>query len=117
MTSGLNEFHEKRFIGLLTALVKLLRQHNIEKWATWFEGDLTDYLDGQGPPRQINRQQAVMQHVLMAFGGMSDFTRLQLTDETGQPLPDENEQLQRMSQHLWAATRSMQGYLTSIDTE
>lgn len=109
--SGLDELHERRFLGALKALVELLRQHNVEKWAVWFEGDLNDYLAGQGPPRQIARQKAVTEHVLMAFGGMSAFTQLQLQDEDGQPIPEANERLQMLSGHLWAATRGVQGSL------
>jgi len=109
--SGLDELHERRFIGALKALVELLRQHNVEKWAAWFEGDLNDYLAGQGPPRQIARQRAVTEHVLMAFGGMSAFTQLQLQDETGEPIPEANERMQMLVEHLWAATRGVQGSL------
>lgn len=111
--SGLDEFHERRFLGALKALVELLRQHNAEKWANWFEGDLTDYLDAQDPPRQVARQKAVLEHVLMAFGGMSTFTQLQLTDEAGKPLTEENERLQFLSEQLWAASRGVQGTLLS----
>ncbi len=111
----LADFHEKRFMGALKALAALLRQHNIEKWATWFEEDLADYLAAGGPPRQVARQMAVVEHVLMAFGGMSTFTRLQLTDETGAALPESNERLQFLSTQLWAAARSMQGVLAAVD--
>ena len=113
--TGLDEFHERRFLGALKALVELLRQHNVEKWANWFEGDLTDYLAGQGPPRQIIRQKAVLEHVLMAFGGMSTFTNLQLTDEVGEPLPEANERLQFLSEQLWAASRGVQASLLSAN--
>ena len=115
--SGLDDFHERRFIGALKALVQLLRQHNVEKWANWFEGDLTDYLAAQGPPRQIARQKAVTEHILMAFGGMSTFTQLHLADEAGDPLPEVNERLRFLSEQLWAATRSVQGSLTSAEAD
>ena len=113
--SGLDEFHEKRFVGALKALSALLGAHNIEKWANWFEEDLADYLAAQGPPRQVARQMAVVEHVLLAFGGMSTFTRLQLADETGAALPEANERLQFLSTQLWAAARSMQGVLAAAD--
>ena len=109
--SGLDELHERRFIGALKALVELLRRHNIEKWANWFEEDLNDYLAAQGPPRQIARQKAVTEHVLVAFGGMSAFTQLQLCDDAGEPLPEANERMRTLSEHLWAATRGVQGSL------
>lgn len=112
----LDDFHERRFIGVLKALVELLRQHKVEKWADWFEGDLTDYLQAQGPPRQIARQKAVVEHILMAFGGMSTFSQLQLMAETGDPLPEANKRLQFLSEQLWAATRSMQGSLVAAES-
>lgn len=111
----LADFHKKRLIGALKALATLLHQHHIEKWANWFEEDLADYLAAQGPPRQVARQMAVVEHVLLAFGGMSAFTRLQLTDETGAALPEANERLQFLSTQLWAAARSMQGVLAAAD--
>lgn len=113
----LDEFHQRRFINALTVLVDLLRQHNVEKWAGRFAGDLADYLAAQGPPRQIARQQAVVQHVLTAFGGMSAFVRLQLADETGQPSAEGNKRLQFLSEQLWAATRSVQGSLAAAESE
>jgi hypothetical protein len=113
--TGLDEFHEKRFVGVLKALVEHLGRHDIEKWANWFESDLTDYLEAQGPPRQVARQKAVMEHVLLAFGGMSTFSQLHLTDKSGEPLAEANERLQFLSSQLWAATRSMQGVLLSLD--
>lgn len=113
--AGLDEFHEKRFVGTLKALAALLQAHNVKKWANWFEEDLADYLAAQGPPRQVARQMAVVEHVLMAFGGMSTFTRLQLTDETGAALPESNERLQFLSTQLWAAARSLQGVLAAAD--
>lgn len=115
--AGLDEFHERRFLGALKALVELLRQHNVEKWTKWFEEDLTDYLEAQGPPRQIARRKAVVEHVLMAFGGMSTFTQLQLTDEAGAPLPEANERLQFLAEQLWAASRGVQGSLAATENE
>ncbi len=116
MTS-MDDFHERRFTGVLKALAELLQQHNVEKWPAWFEGDLVDYLDAQGPPRQIARQKAVVEHALMAFGGMSTFPQLKLLDEAGQPLEEANERLVFLSTQLWAAARSMQGVLISAEAE
>lgn len=115
--STLDDFHQQRFISVLQAIVALLRQHNVSKWANWFESDLTDYLAAQGPPRQVARQRAVLEHVLMAFGGMSTFTRTELTGESGAPLPEANERLQFLATQLWAAARSMQGVLASVDKD
>lgn len=112
----LSDFHQKRFVSILKAMVEHLRQHNVEKWAAWFEEDLQDYLAAQGPPRQVARQKAVTEHILMAFGGMSDFTQSELTDASGNPLPEANARLQFLSTQLWAATRSVQGVLASIET-
>lgn len=109
--SELDAFHEKRFVGVLEALVEFLRHHGVEKWAAWFAADLADYRAGQGPPRQVVRQRAVVEHVLLAFGGMSDFRRLQITDAAGEPLPEANERLEFLATQLWAAARSMQGVL------
>ena len=115
--TGLDEFHERRFLGVLKAMVELLLQHDVEKWANWFEGDLTDYLEAQGPPRQIARQKAVLEHVLMAFGGMSTFTQLQLTDDAGEPLSEANKRLQFLGEQLWAASRAVQGSLAAAENE
>jgi len=113
--TGLNDFHERRFLGALKALVDLLRQHQVEKWADWFAGDLSDYLAAQGPPRQVARQQAVVEHILLVFGGMSSFNRVQLLDQTGHPSPEANQRLQFLVEQLWAATRGVQGMLQSTD--
>ncbi|MFQ5614083.1 MAG: hypothetical protein ACE5H9_18330 [Anaerolineae bacterium] len=108
--SGLEDFQERRFVGALRALVELLRHHDVEKWAAWFEGDLADYLAAQGPPRQIARQRAVVEHVLVAFGGMSTFRRLDL------PQPEANKRLEFLKTQLWASARSLQGFLASEGT-
>lgn len=112
--SELEDFHERRLIGTLKALVELLRQHRVEKWANWFEGDLADYMAAQGAG-QIARQRAVVEHVLTALGGMSTFGQLRLTDEAGEPLAEANQRLQSLSIHLWAAARSVQGMLVSAE--
>ena len=104
---------EQRFLVALRRLAALLRQHQIEHWAAWFEGDLADYLAAQGPPRQFARQRAVVEHILMAFGGMSDFRQLRLIDAAGQPLAEANERLLALSSQLWATARSVQGFLVS----
>jgi len=102
---------ENRFLAALKALAAHLRRHQIEEWASWFEEDLADYLTAQEPPRQIARQQAVVEHVLIAFGGMSTFKQLLLTNAEGQPLAEANERLQTLAAQLWATARSVQGYL------
>ena len=111
--SELGDMWEQRFLAALRRLTALLRQHQIERWAAWFADDLADYLAAQGPPRQLARQRAVVEHVLMAFGGMSDFRQLLLTDATGQPLADANERVQTLSAQLWATARSVQDFLVS----
>jgi hypothetical protein len=102
---------EQRFLAALKALAAHLRRYGSEEWASWFEEDLADYLAAEGPPRHIARQQAVVEHVLMAFGGMSNFKQLMLTNIDGQPLVEANERLQTLSAQLWATARSVQGYL------
>jgi Domain of unknown function (DUF6966) len=115
--SDLGALWEKRFLAALKGLAVLLRQHNVEQWANWFEEDLSDYLAAHGPPRQIARQQAVVEHVLTAFGGMSAFKQLVLTDAAGQPLAETNERLLALSTQLWATARSVQGFLVSAQEE
>ncbi len=115
--STLDDFHEKRFTGVLKALTHHLREHNAEQWADRFESDLADYLDGQGPPRQISRQKAVVEHVLTTFGGMSSFRQVEITNEAGELIEEANERLQFLSTQLWAAGRSMQGVLISAESE
>ena len=108
---------EQRFIAALKALAAHLRRYQIEEWAGWFEEDLADYIGAQGPPRQIARQQAVVEHVLTAFGGMSTFKQLILTHTDGQPLAEANERLQTLATQLWATARSVQGYLVVADAD
>jgi hypothetical protein len=113
--AGLDDFQERRFMGALQALVALLRAHSEEKWANWFEEDLADYRAAQGLAAQgrVARQRAVVEHVLMTFGGMSTFTQLTLTGEAGESRPEANERLQFLSTQLWAAARGLQGILAS----
>ncbi|MDH5506060.1 MAG: hypothetical protein OEZ02_02435 [Anaerolineae bacterium] len=108
---GLGELNERRFLATLHALAALLHTHKIETWAARFDGDLKDYVDAQGPPRQAGRQLAVIEHVLTAFGGLSDFKQLVLTDEVGEPLPDANQRLADLSANLWASARSTQAFV------
>ena len=102
-------------MGALQALVALLRAHSEEKWANWFDEDLADYRAAQGLAAQgrVARQRAVVEHVLMTFGGMSTFTQLTLTGEAGESRPEANERLQFLSTQLWAAARGLQGILAS----
>lgn len=115
--SDFGAFWEQRFVATLKRLVALLREHQVEPWTDWFAGDLADYLDAQGPPRQLIRQRAVVEHVLMAFGGMSTFKQLVLTDAANQPLVEANERLLELASQLWAVTRSVQGFLVSATDE
>jgi hypothetical protein len=120
MSQQLSDFAalwEHRFLAALKALAAHLRRHEIEEWASWFEEDLADYLAAQGPPRQIARQQAVVEHVLTAFGGMSAFKQIVLTNAEGQPLAEANERLQTLSAQLWATARSVQGYLVAANQD
>lgn len=96
-------------------MTELLHKRHIDPWAGWFGDDLADYVAAQGPPRHVVRQRAVVEHVLMAFGGMYTFTQLQLTDEAGVPISEANERLQFLSSHLWAAARSLQGVLATVE--
>ena len=111
--SDLTALWEKRFLATLKQLAAFLRQHKVEQWASWFEEDLADYIAAQGPPRQVARQRAVIEHILTAFGGMSDFKQLVLTDAAGQPLVEANERLLALSTQLWVTARSVQGFLIS----
>jgi hypothetical protein len=104
---------EQRFLATLRNLSVLLRQHGVERWAAWFESDLADFLAAAGPPRQVARQQAAVEHVLTAFGGMSSFRQLVLTDTSGQPLAEANDRLRALETQLWATARSVQGFLTT----
>ena len=115
--SDLGALWEKRFLAALKGLAALLRQHNVEQWANWFEEDLSDYLAAHGPPRQVARQQAVVEHVLTAFGGMSAFKQIIVTNAEGQPLAEANERLQTLAAQLWATARSVQGYLVMVNED
>lgn len=100
-------------LSVLKAMSELLEAHGIEKWAERFRGHLSDYLAARGTPQQSGRQMAVVEHILTAFGGHSDFRQLRLTDETGEVLPEANEQLESLSTNLWSAARSTQAFLHS----
>ena len=113
MSSDLTALWEQRFLATLKNLVALLRQYGVEHWAAWFESDLADYLAAQGPPRQLARRQAAVEHVLTAFGGMSGFRHIVLTDTAGQPLAEVNDRLRALATQLWATARSLQGLLTT----
>jgi len=110
--ADLFELNERRFLGTLKALSTLLREFQIEKWADWFAGDLEDYLAAAGPPRQIARQGAVLEHVLMAFGGMSTFKQLELVDKAGKPSAEANKRLHFLAEQLWASARGLQSRST-----
>ncbi|NUM48108.1 MAG: hypothetical protein HUU38_25665, partial [Anaerolineales bacterium] len=78
---GIEKLNEMRLLGSLKAISEHLKAHGVEKWADWFRGDFDDYLAARGQPNETQRQLAVIMHVLMAFGGMSEFSSLALTNE------------------------------------
>lgn len=100
-------------LGTLKEMSAHLEAHGINEWAERFRGHLSDYLAARGSPQQSSRQMAVVEHILTAFGGQSDFRQLKLTDETGATLPEANQTLESLSTNLWSAARSTQAYLHS----
>ncbi len=108
---GIEKLNEMRLLGTLKSLSALLSEHGVEKWADWFASDLRDYLEAQGPPRQVARQRAVIEHILMAFGGMSAFRTLTLPDQQA------NQRLQQLSEQLWLAARGVQAYLANLEVD
>jgi hypothetical protein len=105
---GIEKLNEMRLLGSLKAISEHLKAHGVEKWADWFRGDFDDYLAARGQPNETQRQLAVIMHVLMAFGGMSEFSSLALTNENGEMLTEENEKLRELASQLWAGARGMQ---------
>jgi hypothetical protein len=100
------EFNRRRFLGALQALVELLQEHeNNDKWVDWFQNDHADYTAAQDQPGKAGRQMAVVEHVMSAFGGMSDFTAIKLKDA------EADERMQNLSTQLWYAARGLQGVL------
>ncbi len=106
-----------RLLDGLKAISGLLRAYEVHDWADRFAGDLEDYLAAKDPPRQLARQRAVIEHVLMAFGGMSAFRHLELVDEDSIPSPEANERLHTLAEQIWTSARSLQGFLSSVDTD
>ena len=107
-THGIEKLNEMRLLGALEGISALLETHGVQKWSNWFRSDLEDYLAARGQPNQAQRQLAVITHILMAFGGMSEFSSLALKDENGALLPKANERLRELASHLWAGARGMQ---------
>jgi hypothetical protein len=108
---GIEKLNEMRLLGTLKAISELLEEHGVQKWADWFRGDFDDYLAARGQPNEKQRQLAVITHVLMAFGGMSEFSSLALSGEDGELLPRANERLRELASQLWAGARGMQAAL------
>jgi len=108
---GIEKLNEMRLLGTLKAISELLDAHGIQKWADWFRGDLEDYLASRGHSNETQRQLAVIMHILMAFGGMSEFSSLALKDENGEMLPEANEKLRELASQLWAGARGTQTML------
>jgi len=108
---GIEKLNEMRLLGSLKAISEHLEVHGVQKWAKWFRSDFDDYLAARGQPNETQRQLAVLMHVLMAFGGMSEFSSLALADENGELLPEANERLRELAAQLWAGARGMQAAL------
>ena len=108
---GIEKLNEMRLLGSLKAISEHLEAHGVQKWADWFRGDFDDYLAARGQPNETQRQLAVIMHVLMAFGGMSEFSVLALTDKNGDLIPEANERLRELAAQLWAGARGMQAAL------
>lgn len=103
---GMDEFNLRRFVGTLNAIVQLLKETDEnKKWVDWFQGDVDDFLSAKDHPAKASRQMAVVEHVLSAFGGMSDFKQVKLST------PEATDKLQNLSTQLWSAGRGLQGTL------
>ena len=105
---GLGEFNRRRFLGTLTAIVKLLQENDSQqKWIDWFQEDFDDFMSAAEQPKKAIRQMAVIEHAMSAFGGMSEFTRIELSSA------EDNEKLQNLSTQLWSACRGLQADLAA----
>lgn len=106
LSLGMDEFNLRRFVGTLNAIVQLLKESGAnQKWVDWFQGDFDDFLSAKGHPAKAARQMAVVEHVMSAFGGMSDFKQIELDT------PESTDKLQNLSTQLWSAARGLQGTL------
>ena len=104
--SGMDEFNTRRFLGTMKAIVQLLNESDDnQKWIDWFQGDLDDFNAAKDHTGRAARQMAVVEHVMSAFGGMSDFKQIELSS------PESTEKLQNLSTQLWSAARGLQGML------
>lgn len=103
---GMGEFNMRRFLGTLKAIIELLSESDEhQKWVDWFQGDIDDFISAKDHPAKASRQMAVVEHVLSAFGGMSDFKQVELST------PEITDKLQNLSTQLWSASRGLQGTL------
>jgi len=105
---GIEKLNEMRLLGTLKAISEHLEAHGVQKWSDWFRSDFDDFIAARGQPNEIQRQLAVVSHVLMAFGGMSEFGSLALTDADGNLLSEPNERLRELASQLWSGARGMQ---------
>ena len=105
---GIDHLNEMRLLGALKAISEHLEAHGVQKWPGWFRSDFEDFIAARGQPNETRRQLAVVSHVLMAFGGMSEFGSLALTDSDGNLLPEANERLRELASQLWSGARGMQ---------
>lgn len=104
--TGMDEFNMRRFLGTLNAIVQLLKETDAnQKWVDWFQGDYDNFLSAKDRPGKASRQMAVVEHVMSAFGGMSDFKQIELNT------PEKTDKLQNLSTQLWSASRGLQGTL------
>lgn len=106
--TGIEQLAERGLLAGLEAMGELLQAHGEHQWAERFSGDLEDYRAVHGTPQ---RELAVVEHVLMAFGGMSQFKELQIHDANGELVPDANEKLAALSGQIWTSARTIQTYL------
>lgn len=106
--AGIEGLAERGLLAGLEAMAVLLQAHGVEPWAERFREDLNDYLAADGAPQRV---MAVVEHVLTAFGGMSEFRELQIRDTNGELLPDANEKLAALSAQIWVSARSIQTHL------
>jgi len=104
---GLEKLNEMRMLSGLKSIAALLRQHGEARWADWFDGDRRDYLAAGDPGPNIARQIAVIEHILAAFGGVSDFNRLVLEDDSGTA----NDTLRQLAEQIWLGARGVQAHL------
>ncbi|MDH5606697.1 MAG: hypothetical protein OEY93_07400 [Anaerolineae bacterium] len=109
--SGIDKLNHMRFLGALTALVRLFEEFDHEKWAAWFAEVLKDYQEAYDTPGSHNRQLAIVEHVFMAFTGLSDFTQEKFSGKDPAALQEAQEKLIKFSKQLWASARGIQAHI------